>query len=191
MQKDDSFAREWQKMLAGEVYEAGDHRFFDALISTRLKIKRYNDTSPDDIKGLESQLHDLLGSCGERVVVNQPFRCDYGCNIHIGHDVVLNFNITILDEADVRIGNHVLIGPNVSIYTACHPVDADSRRTLVQWAKPVNIGDDVWIGGGATILPGVTVGKGAVVAAAAVVTKDVPPFALVAGNPARVIKKLD
>lgn len=190
MQKDEKFAAEWQKMLDGEIYEAGYKPFFDKLIETRIKIREYNDTHPDDMERLDTLLRSILGSCGERVIANQPFRCDYGCNIHVGHDVVFNFNFTVLDEAEVCIGNHVLIGPNVSIYTACHPLDADHRRTMDEWAEPVTIGNDVWICGGATIVPGVTIGDGAIVGAGSVVTKDVAPYTMVAGNPARLIKTL-
>lgn len=190
MQKDERFAKEWQKMLSGEIYDASYGSFIDKLIENRIKIKQYNDTEPDNTEQLDTLLRSILGSCGKNVVVNQPFRCDYGCNIYVGDNVIINFNFTVLDEAEVRIGNNVLIGPNVSIYTACHPLDADERRTLVQWAEPVTIEDDVWICGGATIVPGVKIGKGAVVAAGTVVTKDVEPYTVVAGNPGRIIKKL-
>ena len=113
------------------------------------------------------------------------------CSSDLGEDFFANFNLTILDEARVTIGDHVFIGPNVSIYTACHPLDAAERNTGAEWAEPVTIGDSVWIGGGATIVPGVTVGEGAVIAAGAVVTRDVEPYTLVGGNPAKVIRRLE
>jgi len=190
MEKDEKFDREWQKMLNGEIYEASYSPFIDKLIETRNKIFEFNNTKPSDIDSLQCQLRSLLGTCGERVVVNQPFRCDYGDNIHIGSDVQINFNMTILDEAEVHIGNHVFIGPNVSIYTACHPLEADKRNTGNEWALPVTIKDNVWICGSVTIVPGVTVGEGAVIAAGTVVTKDVEPYTLVGGNPMRKIKAL-
>lgn len=190
MKKDEKFDREWQKMLNGEVYDASYRPFIDKLIETREKISEFNSTKPADTKSLNRQLYALLGSCGERVSINQPFRCDYGDNIHIGSDVFINFNMTILDEAEVRIGNHVFIGPNVSIYTACHSLEADKRNTGDEWALPVTIKDNVWICGSVTIVPGVTVGEGAVIAAGSVVTKDVEPYTLVGGNPARKIKSL-
>ncbi|MDE6853681.1 MAG: sugar O-acetyltransferase, partial [Muribaculaceae bacterium] len=109
---------------------------------------------------------------------------------HIGEDFFANFNLTILDEARVSIGNHVFIGPNVSIYTACHPLDHRERNTGNEWAEPVTIGDSVWIGGSVTIVPGVTIGDGAVIAAGAVVTRDVEPYTLVGGNPAKIIRSL-
>lgn len=190
METDGKLEREWARMLAGEVYEAGLPGFRDLLVATRRRIAEYNSMDPGDMAGLEALLRGLLGSCGANVNVNQPFRCDYGCNIHVGDNFFANFNFTVLDEAPVRIGNNVMIGPNVSIYTACHPLDPDERRSFVEWAEPVTIGDDVWIGGGATVLPGVEIGQGCVVAACAVVTRDVPPYSLVGGNPARIIRRL-
>lgn len=190
MNKDEIFAIEWQKMLRGEVYDASSRPFLDKLVDTRSKIQEYNNTHPSDTSRLESILRSLLGSCGEGVIVNQPFRCDYGENIHIGDRVLTNFNMTILDEAEVRIGNNVFIGPNVSIYTACHALEAEERNTGDEWALPVTICDNVWICGSVTIVPGVAIGEGAVIAAGAVVTKDVEPYTLVGGNPAKKIKTL-
>lgn len=135
-------------------------------------------------------LHDVLGSHGEQMQINQPFRCDYGENIFIGENFFANFNLTILDEAEVRIGDYAFIGPNVSIYTACHPLDAENRNKALEWAEPVTIGHNVWIGGSATILPGVTIGNNVVIGAGSVVTKDVPDNVAVAGNPARIIRHL-
>ena len=122
--------------------------------------------------------------------MNRPFRFDFGSHISIGDNVFANFNLTILDEGKVTIGNNVFIGPNVSIFTACHPLDSEERNRGVQWALPVTIGNDVWIGGDVTILPGVTIGDGVTIGAGSVVTKDVAPQTVVAGNPARVIKRL-
>lgn len=190
MTEDEIFEGEWQKMLDGQVYAAGMPQFLDKLIETREKVRDYNDLRPSDTAALNASLRALLGSCGDNVVVNQPFRCDFGENIRIGDNVVVNFNCTVLDEARVTIGNRVLIGPNVSIYTACHPIDAAERSTFDEWAEPVTIGDDVWIGGSATILPGVTIGERSIVGAGSVVTKDVPSDVAVAGNPAKIIKKL-
>lgn len=184
------FEHEWAKMLAGEIYDAGYSEFRDRLIDARVKIKEFNDMNPRDTEGLEKLLRGLLGSCGKNINVNQPFRCDYGCNIHVGDNFFANFNLTILDEAKVTIGDNVLIGPNVSIYTACHPLEAESRDTFVEWAEPVTIGNSVWIGGSVTIVPGVTIGDRSVIAAGSTVTRDVPPDTVVGGCPARVIKQI-
>ncbi|MDE6453620.1 MAG: sugar O-acetyltransferase [Muribaculaceae bacterium] len=182
------FEKEWAKMLSGEVYDAFHEGFAARLTATRDALWEFNGLRPSDVERQQEILRGLLGSCGEKLHVNQPFRCDYGCNIHVGENFFANFNLTILDEAEVRMGSNVFIGPNVSIYTACHPLDAAERDTWVEWAEPVTIGDSVWIGGNAVILPGVRIGSRSVVAAGAVVTRDVPEGMVVAGNPARVIK---
>lgn len=185
------FQEEWEKMLAGEVYDAFMPEFFDMLVKTRKELRIYNSLEPDETDRMKDILGRLLGTCGERIVVNQPFRCDYGCNIHVGENFMANFNLTILDEARVTIGDNAFIGPNVSIFTACHPLDPGRRSRNIQWARPVTIGHDVWIGGGTVILPGVTVGDCSVIGAGSVVTRDVAPFTVVAGNPARVIRYID
>lgn len=187
---DPKFAAEWRKMLSGQVYDAVYEPFITLLKETRRKIREYNDALPDDDVTLTRLAKEILGATGEHINIVQPFRCDYGCNIHIGDNFFANFNLTVLDEAPVTIGNRVLIGPNVSIYTACHPLDRERRDAFVEWAEPVTIGNSVWIGGGATILPGVTLGDNVIVAAASVVTRSFPSNVLIAGNPARIIKNL-
>lgn len=184
------FEEEWNKMLSGEVYDAVNPRFIEMLMATRDKLWEFNNLRPCEMDRMKDILRGLLGSHGERFHVNQPFRCDYGCNIHIGENFFANFNLTILDEAEVRIGDNCFIGPNVSIFTACHPLDAASRDTGVEWAEPVTIGDSVWIGGNATILPGVTIGDNVVIGAGSVVTRNIPSGVVAGGNPARIIKKV-
>lgn len=187
---DKDFEKEWQKMLDGEVYDAVHPEFLRRLEVTRELLWEFNMIRPSDTARRDEIIRQLLGSCGKRFHFNSPFRCDYGCNISIGENFFANFNLTILDEGRVSFGDNVFIGPNVSIYTACHPLDPVERDTGVEWAEPVTIGNSVWIGGGATILPGVTVGDCAVIAAGAVVTHDVAPRSVVGGNPARVIKTI-
>lgn len=182
---------EWEKMLGGQMYNAALPEFFQKLMEVRTQIRKFNDLMPDRIEDQQSILRALLGSCPRQFHINQPFRCDYGCNIRIGENFFANFNLTILDEALVTIGRNVFIGPNVSIYTACHPLGAALRATGAEWAEPVTIGDDVWIGGNAVILPGVTIGNKCVIGAGAVVTKDVPAQHVAAGNPARIIRRID
>ncbi len=187
---DSVFMTQWKKMLAGEIYEARHAYFHQLLMETRSKIKVFNDMDPSKFDELESLMRTILGRAGKGLYINQPFRCDYGCNIVLGDNVFINFNMTILDEALVSMGSNVFIGPNVSIYTACHPLNPDERRDGREWAEPVTIGNDVWIGGGATLLPGITVGDGAVIGAGAVVSRSFPPRTVVAGNPARVVKQI-
>lgn len=184
------FETEWAKMLAGEVYEAGHHGFLERLMATRERLWEFNGLRPSMVDEQLAILRGLFGSCGQNIIVNQPFRCDFGCNIHVGENFFANFNLTVLDEAEVRIGNNAFIGPNVSIYTACHPLDAPTRNTFAEWAEPVTIGDNVWIGGSVTILPGVTIGDNVVIGAGSVVCCDLPSDCVAAGNPAKVIKRI-
>lgn len=181
----------WEQMLSGKPYDASAELFQQKLAATRDVIYELNNLRPSDDGRKYAILRSLFGSMGNNVTINQPFRCDYGCNISIGNDVEINFNLTVLDEALVSIGNNVFIGPNVGIYTACHSTDPRERNARVEWAEPVTIGDSVWIGGGATICPGVTIGEGSTIGAGSVVVKDIPPHSIAVGNPCRVIKKAE
>lgn len=182
---------EWSKMLRGERYDAGNPVFLEKLAFTRDRLWELNSLRPSDVTRHEEILRELLGSVGANLHVNAPFRCDYGCNIHVGDNFFANFNLTILDEAEVRIGSNVFIGPNVSIYTACHPLDEEGRNRLIEWAEPVTIGDSVWIGGSVVICPGVEIGARCVIGAGSVVTRSLPPDSLAVGNPAHVIRRLN
>ena len=142
-----------------------------------------------NITGFRGLLKELFGKTGEAVFVEPPFHCDCGENIFIGDKTFLNFNVTILDSAEVRIGNNCWIAPNVQIYAATHPTDYLERRKICL-AKPITIGNDVWIGGGSIILPGVQIGDGAVIGAGSVVTHDIPAFCIAFGNPCKVHRYL-
>jgi maltose O-acetyltransferase len=181
---------EWQKMVSGAIYDAAHPTLIEKLVATREKIYEFNQLRPSQIQEQRAMLRELLGTCGEEILINQPFRCDYGCNIHVGERFFANFNFTVLDEAPVTIGSDAFIGPNVSIYTACHSTNVEERNSRREWAKPVKIGNNVWIGGAVTILPGVTIGNGVTIGAGSVVTKDVPDDVVVVGNPAKIIKNL-
>ena len=180
----------WKEMMSGRRYDALSPHLTGLLAKTRERLWEFNNCRPSDAGLMNALLDEILGSRGKFCHINQPFRCDYGCNISVGEYFFANFNLTILDEAEVEIGCHCFIGPNVSIFTACHPLEAEERNKGTEWAEPVKIGDNVWIGGDATILPGVTIGDNAVIGAGSVVTRDVPPGCVYAGNPARLIRKI-
>lgn len=180
---------EKEKMLAGEVYSAVDPQLLSELMETREKIHEYNSLRPKDIQKMKALLKELLGHIGDNeIIINQPFRCDYGKQISVGKRFFANFNFTVLDEALVTIGDDCFIGPNVSIYTACHSTDPVARNTRQEWAKPVIIGNNVWIGGSVTILPGVSIGDNVSIGAGSVVVNDIPSNSVAVGNPCKVIK---
>lgn len=166
-----------------------DKSVMDEQKKARMLTQKLNSMDRSDFEGLASVVKELLEK-SENAWINPPFYCDYGFNIEVGKNLFVNYNCTILDVAKVIIGDNVLIGPNVSIYTAGHPIHADARKTGYEFGAPISIGDNVWIGGNSIILPGVTVGSNSVIAAGSVVTKDVPEWSVAAGNPAKVIRKI-
>lgn len=178
-------------MLSGQIYSAVDKQLLDELYATKEVVQKYNSLSPLDNAGRLEILKELLGGIGDdAIIINQPFYCDYGKQISVGKRFFANFHFTVLDEAPVTIGDDCFIGPNVSIYTACHSTDPIERNTRQEWAEPVTIGNNVWIGGSVTILPGVTIGDNVTIGAGSVVTKDIPSGTVAVGNPCRVIKVL-
>lgn len=181
---------ETEKMLAGEVYNACDAELLSELNAIKDRLWKYNRLRPSQTAERSAMLQQILGRCDDDTFIVQPFYCDYGRHIRVGKRFFANFHWTVLDEASVTIGDDCFIGPNVSIYTACHSTDPVRRNTREEWAKPVTIGHNVWIGGSVTILPGVTIGDNVTVGAGSVVTKDVDSDCVVAGNPARVIRRL-
>lgn len=182
---------ELEKLKAGLEYCYDDEEV-DALKERAIIwCGKYNALDPLDFEAQYEMLKENLGSVSEKVWIAKTFNCDNGKNIHIGYNFTGNYNLTILDIREVYIGNNVMIGPNTLITTVGHPLTPMGRRKHIGIAKPVRIGDDVWIGGNVTILPGVTIGNNVIVAAGAAVTKDVPDNTLVGGVPAKVIRKLE
>ena len=179
---------ELEKMRAGEFFRVSDPEVRAEGNVTRDWLARYNASDAAGWEVRRSLLEERLGTVGVEAKIRPPFFCDFGFNIHLGAGVFVNFNCTILDLARVDIGARTLIGPGVQILTPDHPRDAGERAMGLERGCPVRIGDDVWIGGGAIILPGVSVGDGAIVGAGSVVTGDVPPGAVVCGNPARPVR---
>lgn len=180
---------EKEKMLAGESYNCLDPDLAAERQQTQALLRRYNltEAAPERY----AVLQQLLGQIGQNSIIEPSFYCSYGQNIYLGDQVYLNFLCTILDNNTVHIGTQVMIGPSVQVYTATHPLQAEIRIQGWKIAKPIVIEDNVWVGGGAILLPGITIGRNAVVGAGAVVTQDVLPNTVVAGNPARVIKAIE
>lgn len=181
---------EREKMIAGEPYLAGDPELAAARSRARKLCRAFNGTDDEDVERRRELLGELLGSMGRGLWIEPPFFLDYGAQTTIGDDVFINTGCVILDCAAVTIGDRVLFGPGVQIYTAHHPVDPDARRDLREGASPIRIGDDAWIGGRTILCPGVSIGAGSTVGAGSVVTSDVPERAVAAGNPCRVIRRL-
>ena len=176
---------EKQKMLAGDLYDAGDSEIQADLAATRAWLVRYNASLGMASRERHALLCERFHSVGAGAAIRPPFHCDYGFNISVGAGVFLNFNCVVLDVVQVSIGDKTQIGPGVQILTADHPRDAAAREAGLEFGRPIHIGRNVWIGGGAIILPGVTIGDDAVIGAGSVVTRDVPAGATALGNPAR------
>lgn len=182
---------EKQKAAAGQLYDAN---YDQELINERIVCKdlcfAYNSLRPSDTEARTALLKKLLGKTGKSFLIEQPFYCDYGYNIEIGENFYANVNCTILDGAKVRFGDNVFIAPGCGFYTAGHPLDAEQRNKGLEYAYPITIGNNVWIGAQCSILPGVTIGDNSVIGAGSVVTKDIPANVVAVGNPCRVIKQI-
>ena len=180
---------ERDKMLAGELYDPYESDLVAARRRARDLCRALNATADAEAAARRTILTELFGAGGSEVLLEPPFYCDYGANISLGSRVFFNFNCVVLDVCPVRVGDFTLFGPAVQIYTAMHPLEAELRRTR-EFGKPVTIGSDVWVGGGAIICPGVTIGSRTVIGAGSVVTRDIPDEVFAAGNPCRVIRPL-
>jgi maltose O-acetyltransferase len=182
---------EKEKMLSGAHYKAADPELLKERINARRLTRLFNESLETDDNKRTELLKELFGSTGESLYIEPAFRCDYGYNIHVGENFYANFDCVFLDVCEIRIGNNCFIAPGVHIYTATHPLNANERISGAEYGKPINIGDNVWIGGRAVINPGVTIGNNVVIASGAVVTKDVPDNVVAAGNPAIIMKRIE
>ena len=180
-----------ERMLAGALYTPfGDAELSAMALRAQQILHDFNHSLPNETPKRRSLLQSLFKSIGSNCIIQPPFFCDYGVHITCGHDVFINFGCTILDCNEVFIGDRVLFGPNVQIYPATHPTDPEPRKEGWEFALPIKIEDDVWVGGSAVVCPGVTIGKGSTIGAGSVVTKDIPANVVAVGNPCRVIRKL-
>jgi len=183
-------ATDKQKMLAQKLYMAGVGELATDNKKSRMLTRLFNNTTEEQQEYRTELLHQLFESVGEKVFIEPPFRCDYGCHITIGNNFYANFDCIIIDVAKVNIGNNVFFGPRVGVYTAGHPIDPDVRNTLLEFGKEINIGNNVWIGANAVINPGVTIGNNVVIGSGSVVTKDIPDNVIAVGNPCKVLRAI-
>ena len=175
---------------SGALYDASDAELFEVQWRYNDLMFEYNQTRPSNRKKQQEILKELLGDLGKDCVIEPPLRAHWGKNTHLGDNVYVNFNLTLVDDADIYIGNHVMIGPNVTLATAGHPLEAELRNKGMQFNKSVHIGDGVWLGAGVIVLPGVTIGENTVIGAGSIVTRDIPANVVAYGNPCRVRKTL-
>ncbi|MBW2960590.1 sugar O-acetyltransferase [Mesonia aestuariivivens] len=181
---------EKEKMLTSEYFNPLDKQLSDDRLAARKLLHELNHNSPEEFQQQKEITRKLLPNSSKATFIQPPFYCDYGYNIKAGKGVFFNFNCTLLDLGSIEIGTKTMIGPNVQIYTAVHPKNAEKRATGIEKGNPIRIGKNVWIGGNTTICPGVTIGDNSIIGAGSVVTKDIAANVMAAGNPCRVIKEL-
>ena len=179
-----------ERMLANLPYKAWLDGLSEERLENKKRIYRFNHMPPEEWDRQDELLKQILGRTGRFAHVEPPFHCDYGYNIEVGENFFANYNLTVLDVARVRIGANAQIAPNVSIYTAGHPIHPDSRNSGYEYGIDVTIGDNVWLGGNACVMPGVTIGNNVVIGAGSVVTKDLPANVVAVGNPCRVLREI-
>lgn len=181
---------EKEKMLAGKLYIAQDEELAADNRKGRRLTRLFNRTTEEELEYRDTLLKELFESTGEKLYIEPPFHCDYGCHISIGEWFYANYDCIIVDVCKVKIGDNVMFGPRVGIYTAGHPIDAEIRNTGLEFGAPVTIGDNVWVGGSVVINPGVTIGNNVVIGSGSVVTKDIPDNVVAVGNPCRVLREI-
>lgn len=181
---------EKEKMLAEELYRANDAELIADVKRSRRITRLFNQTTEEQAGYRQELLKELFLKTGDKLHIEPPFHCDYGSNIRVGENFYANFNCVILDVAYVEIGDNVMFGPKVNLFTAGHPVDADVRISGLEFGRKIVIGDNVWLGGNTTVNPGVKIGRNTVIGSGSVVTKDIPENVIAAGNPCRVIRPI-
>ena len=181
---------EQEKMISGQLYNSTDEKLSEQRIKAKKLCSQYNNLEPDNYEERKSILKELLGKTKENFWIEPNFWCDYGYNIEIGENFYSNHNLVILDPAKVTFGYNVFIAPNCGFYTAGHPIDAELRNQLLEFAYPITVGNNVWFGGNVVVLPGVTIADNVVIGAGSVVTKDIPANVVAVGNPCKVLREI-
>ena len=179
-----------ERMKSGKIYFCTDEELAKEQLRRLDRLYDFNQTRPSDMPKRMALLKEILAEVGENCYVEPPLHANWGCHTHFGNNVYANFNLTLVDDTDIYVGDSVLFGPNVVVAVAGHPVDPELRRKVAQFNLPVHIGNNVWIGAGAIILPGITIGDNSVIGAGSVVTKDIPANVVAVGNPCRVLREI-
>lgn len=179
-----------ERMKSGKIYFCTDEELAKEQLRRLDRLYDFNQTRPSEMPKRMALLKEILAEVGENCYVEPPLHANWGCHTHFGNNVYANFNLTLVDDTDIYVGDGVLFGPNVVVAVAGHPVDPDLRRKVAQFNLPVHIGNNVWIGAGAIILPGIAIGDNSVIGAGSVVTKDVPPNVVAVGNPCRMLREI-
>ena len=183
---------EKEKAALGLLYNNNyDKELIEERLDCQTMCHKYNQLLPREMEKRQQLIRQILGDIGDGFQIESPFHCDFGYNIHIGKNFYANYNFVILDEAPVTIGDHVFIAPDCGLYTAGHPINATQRNEGLEYAKPITIGNHVWIGGGVKVMPGVTIGNNVVIGCGSIVTKDIPDGVIAAGNPCKIIREID
>lgn len=178
-------------MNSGQIYDPTEERFAKRQAECLEILYDFNQTRPSESEKRQLLLQQLFAEIGSNCYIKPPLRANWGCHTHMGNNVYVNFNLTLVDDADVFIGDHTMIGPNVTIATANHPLEPALREKALQYNTPVHIGKNVWIGAGAILLPGVHIGDHSIIGAGSIVTKDIPSMVVAVGNPCRILKQID
>lgn len=181
---------EKELMLSGQLYNAGDVELFKERLQAKRLIRLFNSASDEQIDYRLDIIKKLFKKTGNNVYIEPPFRCDYGYNIVVGNNFYANYDCIILDVCDIIIGDNVFFAPRVCLFSASHPVDAAIRNSQLEYGKPITIGNNVWIGGGTIVNPGVKIGDNSIIGSGSVVTKNIPPNVIAAGNPCRILRKI-
>lgn len=179
-----------ERMKSGKIYFCNDPDLMREQLACLDRLYDFNQTRPSELELRTKLLRELLAEVGENCYVEPPLHANWGCHTHFGNNVYANFNLTLVDDTDIFVGDSVMFGPNVTLATAGHPVDPELRRKVAQFNLPIRIGNNVWIGANAVVLPGITIGDNSVIGAGSVVTRDVPPDVVAVGNPCRVLRPI-
>lgn len=181
----------YEKMVKGIIYDPADDEIFSEQLPYLDKLWEFNKLKPSQTEEKNNYMKEVFAECGSNCYIELPFRANWGGHhLHLGNDIYINFNLTLVDDGHIYIGDKVMIGPNVTLATASHPVNAELREKALQFNKDVHIGRNVWIGAGVNVLPGITIGDNSVIGAGSVVTKDIPANVVAAGNPCRILREI-